>query len=388
MSSHLSIPVDYDRHNDEVRAVMAAFDAGNPVRVPMIISGSITNYLHNPDLNRRGLTFKQFFTDPQAQIDAQLAYQHWRRHNLLCDLEMGLPERWQLGVDFQNSYDASWAGCEVTYRAPLPDTLPLLGRDKRRLYDLPRLLPVKQGLIGRGFEFIDYMEDYCKTHEFEGRPIEPPRAFPGEGCDGIFDLAYKLRGADQLLIDMMEDEAYYADLMEWITENLINRIRALRAMHAERWGAAPRGFGFADDAICMLSHDAYRQYVLPYHKRLISEFSGGGKILLHLCGGNMQHWKGLIEELPVGTIDTGFPIDFDVIRGLVGADVVIQGGPTVMLVKDGSIDAIREETKRILNSRAAREGRFVLIAANNMAPCTPVEHIAAMYDAVHEFGRY
>ncbi len=386
MSSYLQEHVDFKKHNEEVRAVMEAFNAGKPVRVPMIISGSITNYINNPELNTRGMTFEQFFTDPQTQIDAQLAYQYWQRHNLLCDREMGLPERWQLGVDFQNSYDASWAGCPIVYKGPLPDTLPILREEKRRLYDMPSLLPVKQGLIGRAMEFIDYMEDYCADHEYAGCPIDPPRGFSGEGCDGILDLAYKMRGAEQLLIDMLEDEEYYSDLMEWITENLIHRIRTLRKMHAERWGTAPHGFYFADDAICLLSHEMYREYVLPYHKRLISEFADGEKIGLHLCGGNMQHWEGLVRELPIATIDTGFPVDFDRIRDQVGDDVVIQGGPTVMLVKDGPSDAIREETKRILSSRAARCGRFILIAANNMAPCTPVENVAAMYDTVKEFG--
>ena len=33
-------------------------------------------------------------------------------------------------------------------------------------------------------------------------------------------------------------------------------------------------------------------------------------------------------------------------------------------------------------------GKFVLIAANNMAPCTPLEHTRAFYEAAKEFGRY
>ena len=32
--------------------------------------------------------------------------------------------------------------------------------------------------------------------------------------------------------------------------------------------------------------------------------------------------------------------------------------------------------------------RFILREANNMAPCTPVENIEAMYDAAKEFGKY
>jgi hypothetical protein len=33
-------------------------------------------------------------------------------------------------------------------------------------------------------------------------------------------------------------------------------------------------------------------------------------------------------------------------------------------------------------------GRFVLIAANNLAPCTPVEHVVALYEAAKEYGVY
>lgn len=389
MSSYLKQPIDFARHNEEVRQVNEAFAAGKPIRVPMRVAGSITNYFHNPELNVNGYTFDQFFTDPEIQIKAQLAYQYWRRHHLLDDTEKGLPDKWYLGVDFQNSYDASWIGAPMHYQGLLlPDTLPIFDKHKEKLYDMPELIPVDNGLIGEGMAFIDYMEEYCKTHTFMDRPIVPPMAYPGEGTDGVLDLAYKLRGAANLLVDMLEDEAYFADLMEWITNNLIHRMKTLRDMHEKRWGNRPNGLYFADDAICMISHEMYREYVLPYHKRIVDAFSGGKKISMHICGSNMQHFGGLVRELNVGEFDTGFPIDFDRLRDDVGEDVIINGGPTVMCVKDGTPEEIRSEVKRILASGAARSGRFVMIAANNLAPCTPVEHIALMYETVREFGRY
>lgn len=389
MSSYLKQPIDFARHNEEVWQVNEAFAAGKPIRVPVRIAGSITNYFHNPELNVNGYTFEQFFTDPDIQIKAQLAYQYWRRHHLLDDTEKGLPDKWYLGVDFQNSYDASWIGAPMHYQGLLlPDTLPIFDRHKEKLYDMPRLLPVDNGLIGEGMAFIDYMEEYCKTHTFMDRPIVPPMAYPGEGTDGVLDLAYKLRGAANLLVDMLEDEEYFADLMEWITNNLIHRMQTLRDMHEKRWGNRPKGLYFADDAICMISHEMYREYVLPYHRRIVDAFSDGQKITMHICGANMQHYGGLVKELNVGEFDTGFPIDFDRIRDDVGEDVLINGGPTVMCIKDGTPDLIRSEVKRILASRAVRNGHFVMIAANNMAPCTPVENIALMYETVREFGRY
>ena len=40
-----------------------------------------------------GYTFEDFFKNPQAQIECQLAYQKWCRYNLVCDNEMGPPTR-------------------------------------------------------------------------------------------------------------------------------------------------------------------------------------------------------------------------------------------------------------------------------------------------------
>ena len=389
MGTFLKQPIDYSRHNEEARRVNEAFAAGKPVRVPVMIAGSITNFFHNPELNTKGYTFDQFFTDPEIQIKAQLDYQYWRRHHLMEDTEKGMPDAWGLTVDFQNSFDAAWAGAPIHYQGLLlPDTLPIFDKHKEKLYDMPKLLPVDNALGSRGMEFVDYMEDYCKNHTFMDRPIVPPRAFAGEGTDGVLDLAYKLRGAANLLVDMMEDEEYFSDLMEWITNNLIHRMKTLREMHAKRWGSRPGGLFFADDAICLISHDMYREYVLPYHKRVVDEFSGGQKITMHICGSNMQHFGGLVKELNVGQFDTGFPVDFNKIRDDVGDDVVINGGPTVMCLKDGTPGEIVKETKRILASRAAKAGNFVMIAANNMAPCTPVENIALMYETVREYGRY
>lgn len=396
MSAFLSHPVDFERHNQEVRQVWSSFEAGKPVRVPLSIVGSITNYFANPELNTHHFSYEQFFTDPEVQIQAQLEYQYWQRHHILCDHEMGLPDHWQLNVDFQNSYDASWCGCPLQYMdRQLPDTLPILAQDKNRLDDFPDLLPVDGGLIGRGIEFYEYMVDYCKTHEFHGRPILPPQRYLGEGTDGVLDLAYKLRGAENILLDMYEDEDYYRRLMEYLTRNLIRRMRALRE---KRWAERPDSedcgimrspsFGFADDAITMISAQAYREFVYPYHRQLVDAFSDGEGCSIHLCGANMQHFEQLHRLLNVNSFDTGFPIDLGKMRRQVGPQSIIRGGPTVMLLRNGPVQAIAEEARRILNSGVADSGRFIMIAANNLAPLTPVEHIEALYKAVRSMGIY
>ncbi|MCG2661822.1 MAG: hypothetical protein L6437_16445 [Kiritimatiellae bacterium] len=120
----------------------------------------------------------------------------------------------------------------------------------------------------------------------------------------------------------------------------------------------------------------------------MEEFSDGSPVSIHLCGDATRHFKFLRDRLNVQAFDTGFPVDFAWLRQELGPDVQVNGGPTIMLLKDGKPEQIRKEVKRICASGIMEGGRFVLREANNMAPCTPIENVEAMYAAGKEFGRY
>ena len=396
MSWFLETPVDLERHNAEVEAVWQAYRDGQPTRVPVTIHGSIRNFIQNPALNQTGWTFEDFFTNPQAQIDCQLGFQKWFRHHLVCDREVGPPaDGWQLGIDFQNSYDAGWFGCPLRYDGnAVPDTVEILKQDKHKLHDMACPDPLRGNLLGRAMEFYEYMHETCPRMECDGLPVLPPRTIPGEGNDGPLDAAYKLRGAAEVCMDMMTDPTYFHDLMTFITDCFIRRMKAIRQWRWARFPDSPdkgqlkRPYGFADDATVLLSLEQYAEHVFPYHRRLADEFSDGGPVSVHMCGDHARFFPFLRDHLRVRSVDTGFPIDHGALRRALGVDIQISGGPTVMLVKDGPPEAIRNEVRRICESGIMDGGKFILIAANNMAPLTPLEHVGAMYEAAKEFGRY
>lgn len=389
--------LDFEEHNAEAAAVWQAYREGKPIRVPVSVSGSIRNFIQNPTLNTRGHTFEQYFTDPEVQVQCQLAYQQWCRHHLVCDNEMGPPkDGWQLSVDFQNSYDAGWFGCPLHFDGfAVPDTIEILRENKGKLYEMEPPDPLYGNLMGRAMAFFEYMHERCRDLEFEGLPVLPPRTLPGESCDGPFQAAYKLRGAAEVCTDMLTDPTYFHDLMTFVTESLITRMKAVCQWRWERAPDSPDkgqfrrpGYHLADDAIVLLSVQQYEEFVFPYHKRFVEAFSDGGRIGMHLCGDAARFFRFLRDHLNVYSFDTGFPIDHSQIRHELGTEVEIFGGPSVVVVKDGPVEAIRKTVCRICTSGVMEGGKFVLIAANNLAPCTPVEHVAALYAAAKEFGRY
>lgn len=382
----MSMQADFTAHNVEQAAVWEAFYAGRPTRVPMIINCSTRNTLFNPLANPEGVDFARYFNDPRAMFIHNLRRQYYIRHYLYFDQEMGLPERWTIGVDFQNCYEAMWWGCPLHFREnQVPDTTPLLHSDNKRMLFERGMPEPFSGWLGRAWEYYEQFQAWAQNEEFMGRPITIS-GVPGLSSDGIFTVACALMNPADLMMEMYTDPDFVHEFLGFITEATIRRIKAFR----KRLGLpeTSSSCGLADDAIQMLSPQAYRDFVLPYHKRFVAEFGVQGPNSMHLCGDATHHFKLIRDELNVMSFDTGFPVDHGWLRRELGPEVTIYGGPPAPLVRQGSIDAIVAETKRILESGIMEGGRFVLREGNNLAPGTPPEHVRAMYEACQQYGRY
>jgi uroporphyrinogen-III decarboxylase len=184
-------------------------------------------------------------------------------------------------------------------------------------------------------------------------------------------------------MEIYEDPDYVHELLKYVTEATITRIKAMR----ERLGQEikPKAFGFADDSIELLSVDVYREFVLPYHKMLVAELAGDGPHFVHLCGNVDRHMPTIKQELNVNAWDAGFPMDHAGMRSALGSEFRIQTGPTVSLLLHGTPDEVAAETRRILESGITEGGQFIMREANNLSPCTPAENVAAMFQEVRKW---
>jgi len=381
--------VSFRAQNDEMKQVWDAYHAGRPIRVPVVLGLNVRYYLFSFWLNPRGISFEAYSEDPEVMLETQLEFQHYVRHNLLFDQQMGMPEEaWgAVGVDLQNYYEAAWFGCPVHYRdGQVPDTSPILADgNKRMLFDRGIPDPFTGGIMAKNLRFYEHLTERIRGYEFMGLPVAGVSP-SGLGTDGPFTAAANLRGATEICLDIYEDPDFARELLDYITEATIARIRAWR----EKLGhdMKPQNWGFADDSIQLLSTETYREFVLPCHKRLVSELAGSGPHSIHLCGDATRHFRTIRDELNVNAFDTGYPVDFARLREELGPDVHINGGPTVALLQRGTPDEVRCEVRRILSTGIMDGGKFVLREANNMSPGIPEENVAAMYLAAKEFGCY
>jgi len=381
--------MDFEAHNEEVRRVWESYHARKPFRVPIQFNLSMRYFIANPDVNVNGVTWKSFSEDPEVMFDMYMRRHRWVRYQVVADWEMGTPkDEWPgASVDFQNVYEASWLGCEWRYIDDAdnpPDVWPIFKEHKERLYDTEIPDPIHGGLMGRALEFYQYMEEKRKNYVMDGKPVG--RTTVPTGTDGNFTLACALRGPTEVCLDMYEDENYYHDLMDFVTRAIIRRMTAWREFMG--MPVKTQHFGFADDSIQLLSPEAYRRFVLPYHKRLFEEFSLGGPNSIHLCGRASQHFKTLRDELNIQAFDTGFPSDLGACRRELGPDVQLRGNIHPELLRQGPREELKRAIIALLRSGVMEGGRFIMCEGNNVAPRTPVENMRYMYEVGKEYGKY
>jgi uroporphyrinogen-III decarboxylase len=382
------MPESFEKHNADQKAVWDAFHAGRPTRVPVMIGTNPRIILLNPDLNTNGATFKQYMDDPEMMADIFVLHLHWVRHNYRFDQEMGLPDDgWKLWIDLQNFYEAAWFGAPVHFPDNnCPYASPWLTDDnKNAVFDRGLPDPFNDGWLKRNWELYDAFCEFKNTgREFHGRRIVQvdPAAM---GTDGPFTIAMELRG-DAACYDIIADPDYTHTLLDFITEATINRMREYR--NRMNLPIQADDFFYADDSIALISTQHFIEHVMPYHRKIIDAFwNGKGTLSMHLCGDASRHFQTLKNELGVTAFDTGYPIDLHEMRRQLGPDVLFYGGPTPSLLKNGPIAEIERQTRHLLTG-PAKDGKLILREGNNLAPCTPPEHIEAMYETALTYGRY
>ena len=137
-----------------------------------------------------------------------------------------------------------------------------------------------------------------------------------------------------------------------------------------------------DSWVGCLSPEDYRQYVLPHSRRLIEGIRKGVPVI-HFGTGTAPFLKDF-REAGGSVIGVDQNVELDLAWNCVGHDVGIQGNLSPDLLFE-PVSMMRKQVRKILDQAGARPGHIFNLG-HGVLPQTPVDHVKALIDLVHELS--
>jgi uroporphyrinogen decarboxylase len=137
-----------------------------------------------------------------------------------------------------------------------------------------------------------------------------------------------------------------------------------------------------DSWVGCLSPDDYREYVLPHMRQLIRSLKPGVPVI-HF-GTNTSSLLELIKEAGGNVIGLDWRVDLREAWARLGYNVAVQGNldPVALF---SSPSGIQRRARSIIEKADGRPGHIFNLG-HGILPGTPVEHVLALVDAVHEYS--
>lgn len=171
------------------------------------------------------------------------------------------------------------------------------------------------------------------------------------------------------------DPGAWRALMERLSRAVVRYLNAQIAAGAE-------AVQLFDSWVGCMNPDDYREYVLPYTRAAIDGVTPGIPVI-HFSTGTAGLLK-LIRAAGGDVVALDWRINLDDGWETVGYDVAIQGNldPVALFAAP---DEIRRRVAEILRRAGGRPGHIFNLG-HGVLPDTPVEHVIALVEAVHELS--
>jgi uroporphyrinogen decarboxylase len=174
---------------------------------------------------------------------------------------------------------------------------------------------------------------------------------------------------------------FYEDPDAW--QRLLERLARIVARYLNcQIAAGAQAVQLFDSWAGCLTPDDYARFALPYTKAVIAALTPGVPVIHFSTGtaGALQH----IRRAGGDVIGLDWRVNLDDGWKLVGNDVAIQGNldPVALFAP---IKEIRARAADILRRAGGRPGHIFNLG-HGVLPDTPVDHVIALVDAVHELS--
>jgi uroporphyrinogen decarboxylase len=198
---------------------------------------------------------------------------------------------------------------------------------------------------------------------------------------GPWTLATNLRGAQDLIIDTVEDPAFVHELMEF-TSGITRTLG--EAVAGARVGLS---LSEAPASISLISPKIFRTFVLPYLKRLIADLREKRiAVTLHICGFIDPIMEDIVSSGAIA-VSMDRPSSLVKILDACGSGCVVIGNVSTGVFVDGSREDIEAEVRRCLEAGKERGG-YILCTGCEISPGGDLDKVRMFCELADTLGRF
>ncbi|MCS7238056.1 MAG: uroporphyrinogen decarboxylase family protein [Thermoguttaceae bacterium] len=300
--------------------------------------------------DQRGIPYGEYATDYRKLVDAQL----YTAEKFGFDSVMSISDPAREAADL---------GAAVCF---FPNQPPALDESHSLLLDKKKLLELKVPDPWSGRRMRDRLEAIRLFREKVGGQL-----FVEGWVEGPMAESADLRGINRIMTDLYDDPAFVRDLFEFVVE------METRFAYAQIEAGANL-IGIGDSAASLIGPRFYREFVVPYEKRLIDNIhQKGAWVRLHICG---RTGPILADMGQVGAdiIDLDFPASMAEARQKMGPRQILCGNiDPVRVLRDGTPEQIKAELEHCYQAAAPH---YIVAAGCEVPRDTPEANMKAMLE--------
>jgi len=326
-----------------------------------------------------GIPYSAIFASAEEQCYWQLQFAKYRIENIPEDIVCTGPAV-SVGPYFDNVLDSAAFGAEVVW----PENETLHSRPTIRTVEALARLEAPEpgsGLWGQARDWWLQMRDLARETTVTFNGAEGHADVSPLGISGLSPhmIAVDLVGVDFYWWQIEYPDECHAFLAK-ITDGLIAAQRYFMEIDPRPRG----GLGLAEDTAQAMSAAQFREFCVPYARKLFDTFPGVRGV--HMCGQSAHPHQSLLEDLHITSFDLfGYLVEPDVAARNLGGRVHLWGNIDPMLMLKGTKEQVRQTAVHALEALAPCGG-YRLGDGANVCPGTPVENLAAVTEAAEEYG--
>jgi MtaA/CmuA family methyltransferase len=289
--------------------------------------------------------------------------QYARDHKIMVDAQIKTAE--MFGFDYVSTIsdparEAADAGAKVRWYDDQP---PAIIEEEALFADKSALGRTKPEPLSGG-----RMEDRIRGIELL-RQRAGDELFVEGWVEGPCAEAADLRGINRLMLDFGDDPQFVHELFGFAVETAIR-------FADEQIKAGADIIGIGDAAASLVGPRIYKEFVLPWEKKLVDAIhSMGGRVRLHICGNTRRILDGM-GTLGCAMVDIDFPVPMEEARAKTGPRQTLAGNLNpVKDLRDGTRETITQALATLQQQAGAQ---WIVAAGCEIVRDTPHENVRAL----------